>query len=424
MIARYHVTRLDNSLLVATAEMPSMQSVALGVWVAVGGRHEPERVCGVSHFIEHMLFKGTRRRSAKQISEEVEGIGGYLNAFTSEEHTCYFAKASADKLDLLLDVLMDIYLEPKFNAAELEKERGVIKEEIQMYLDRPDQHVHEILNEAMWPQQPLGRSLTGTLKSMDAISRRDMLDYKARHYVGSNTIIAAGGPVDHARLLDAVRPLAMRVHKGRNNHFTPARTVGRGPVVRLITKETEQSHLALGLHSFSRADDRRYALKLLNVIFGENMSSRLFQVVRERHGMAYSIQSSLNYFADAGAMIISAGLDNKRLTKALRLTMREAARAAAKPPSAGELRRAKDYAIGQMRLALESTSNQMMWAGEHLLGFGKIFEPDEVVARVHQVTASEVQAVARELFHASRLRLAVIGPTKDAKGIERELKQL
>jgi len=424
MIARYHVTRLDNSLLVATAEMPSMQSVALGVWVAVGGRHEPARICGVSHFIEHMLFKGTRRRSAKQISQEVEGIGGYLNAFTSEEHTCYFAKASADKLDLLLDVLMDIYLEPRFDAAELEKERGVIKEEIQMYLDRPDQHVHEILNETLWPRQPLGKPLTGSLKTMDAISRRDMLDYKARHYVGSNTIIAAGGPVDHARLLEAVRPLAKRIREGRSNRFLPARMGGRGPVVRLVTKETEQSHLALGLHSFSRADDRRYALKLLNVIFGENMSSRLFQVVRERHGLAYSIQSSLNYFADAGAMIVSAGLDNKRLAKALRLTVRELARAAAKPPSAGEVRRAKDYAIGQMRLALESTSNQMMWASEHLLGFGKIFEPDEVVRRVHKVTAAEVQAIARDLFRASRLRLAVIGPAKDAKGIERELKQL
>lgn len=319
MMARYHVTQLDNSLRVATAEMPSMQSVALGVWVAVGGRHEPVRICGASHFIEHMLFKGTRRRTAKQISQEVEGIGGYLNAFTSEEHTCYFAKASADKLGLLLDVLMDIYLEPRFDASDLEKERSVIKEEIQMYLDRPDQHVHEILNEALWPRQPLGRPLTGTLKTMDAISRRDVLGYKAQHYVGSNTIIAVAGPLEHARMLDAVRPLAKRFREGRRSRFSSARMGGRGPVVRLVTKETEQSHLALGLHSFSRDDDRRYALKLLNVIFGENMSSRLFQVVREQHGLAYSIQSSLNYFADAGAMIISAGLDNKRLTKALRL---------------------------------------------------------------------------------------------------------
>ncbi len=424
MTARYHVTRLDNSLLVATAEMPSMQSVSLGIWVAVGGRHEPARICGASHFIEHLLFKGTRRRTARQISQEVEGVGGYLNAFTSEEHTCYFAKASADKLGLLLDVLMDLYLEPRFDAGELEKERGVIKEEIQMYLDRPDQHVHEILNEILWPRQPLGMPLTGTLKTMDAITRRDVLDYKARHYTGHNTIITAAGPLEHARLVEAVRPLARRIRPGRRSRFSAARVIGRRPVVRLITKETEQSHLAIGLHSFSRADDRRYALKLLNVMFGENMSSRLFQVVRERHGLAYSIQSSLNYFADAGAMVISAGLDNKRLTKALRLTMREAARAAAKTPSPDELRRAKDYAIGQMRLALESTSNQMMWAGEHLLGFGKIFEPEEVVQRVQQVTSSEVQRIARDLFRPQRLRLAVIGPTKDARGIEQTLHHL
>ena len=420
----YHVTRLDNSLLVATAEMPSMKSVALGVWVAVGGRHEPARICGVSHFIEHMLFKGTRRRSAKQISQDVEGIGGSFDAGTDVDHTCYVTQASADKLDLVLDVLMDMYLESRFDAAELEKERDVIKKEIQMYLDQPSEHAQEILNEVLWPKQPLGRSLTGTFKSMDAISRRDILDYKAQHYVGSNTIIVAAGQVEHARLLEMVRPLAKRIREGRKHRFLPARMGGHGPVVRLLTKETEQSHLALGLHSFSRTDERRYALRLLNVMFGGNMSSRLFQVVREQHGLAYYIHSSFRSFADTGAMIISAGLDNKGLTKALRLTVREMARAVAKPPSAGELRRAKDYIVGQTRLAQERPSVQMSWAAADLLRFGKIIDPDDVVNRIQQVTASEVQAVARELFRTSRLRLAVIGPTKDAKAIEQELKRL
>jgi predicted Zn-dependent peptidase len=422
MTVRYQVSRLDNGLRVATAHTPAMQSVSVGVWIAVGGRYEPTRICGVSHFIEHLLFKGTRRRTARQISQEVEGIGGYLNAFTSEEYTCYFAKAGYDKLHVLLDVLLDMYREPRFDAAELEKERGVIKEEIEMYLDRPDQHVHEILNEMLWPSQPLGRPLTGTMRSMDAITRRDVLDYKRRHYIANNTIVAVAGPVEHETVLAAARPIVSRISAGRPRRFTPARPPARGPALRLRTKDTEQSHLALGLHSFARTDPRRYALKLLNVMLGENMSSRLFQVVREQHGLAYSIHSATSYFADSGALVVEAGLDNANLPKALRLVARELARAAARPPAPDELRRAKDYAVGQMRLSLESTSNQMMWAAEHLLGYGEIYEPDEIVRRVEAVSAADVQAVARALFRTRRLRLAVIGPAKDAERIERELR--
>jgi len=421
MITRYQVARLDNRLQVATAVMPSMQSATVGVWITVGGRHEPARLCGISHFIEHLLFKGTRRRTAKQISQEVEGIGGYLNAFTSEEHTCYFAKASADKLGLLLDVLLDIYTEPRFAPADLAKEREVIKEEIQMYLDRPDQHVHELLNELLWPGQPLGRPLTGTLKSMNAISRRDALAYKSRHYVSDNTLIAVAGPVQHAAITEMADKVTAHIRPGHRGRFSPARESRRGPLLQLHAKDTEQTHVALAVHTFSRYDLRRYALKLLNVILGENMSSRLFQAVRERHGLAYAISSATSYFADSGALVISAGLDNAHLRKALRVISRELSRLAAKPPSAAELRRAKDYAIGQMRLSLESTSNQMMWVGEHLLGYGEVLDPEKIVRRLQAVTADEVQTVARALLRTPRLRLAVIGPQKDAKAIEREL---
>jgi predicted Zn-dependent peptidase len=422
MTARYHLSRLDNGVRVASAVLPSMLSVSVGLWVAVGGRCEPARLCGISHFIEHLLFKGTRRRTAKQISEEVEGIGGYLNAFTSEEHTCYYARAGADQLDLLLDVLLDMYCSPRFDAEDIEKERRVIKEEIEMYLDRPDQQVHEILNEMLWPGQPLGRPLTGTLKSMDAITRRDVLDHKARHYVADNTVIAIAGPAEHAQVVTAVRRFASRLPSGPPRRFAPARREAGGPVVRLHTKKTEQTYLALGVHSFARTDERRYALKLLNVMLGENMSSRLFQVVREQHGLAYSIHSAASYFADTGALVVEAGLDNDRLARVLRLVMRELARAANRPPTAAELRRAKDYAIGQMRLSLESTSNQMMWAGEHILGYGKIYEPDQVVRRVEAVTPADIQSVARVLFRTSSLRLAVVSPLDHSRLIERELR--
>ena len=421
MMARYEISQLDNGLRVATATMPAMQSVSVGLWIAVGSRHEPARICGVSHFIEHLLFKGTRRRTAKQISQEVEGIGGYLNAFTGEEHTCFFAKASYDKLDVLLDVLLDMYREPQFDSGELEKERGVIKEEIEMYLDRPDQHVHEILNEMMWPSQPLGRPLTGTLESMDRITRRDVLDYKARHYLADNTILAVAGPLEHAQVLAVARPAFSRLRGSGPHGFPPARMDDAMPLVRVQKKKTEQSHLAMGLHTFARKDERRYALKLLNVILGENMSSRLFQVVREEHGLTYSIHSSTSYFADTGALVVDAGLDDANLPKVLRLVLREMARASKQAPTADELRRAKDYTIGQMRLSLESTTNQMMWSAEHLLGYGKIFEPDEIVRRVESVTTKDVQAIAKEFLQPRRLHVAVIGPMKDAKPIERML---
>jgi predicted Zn-dependent peptidase len=409
----FTITELPNGVRVATAKMAHMESVSVGVWIGVGGRYEPARLSGASHFIEHLLFKGTPRRSAKQISQTVEGIGGYLNAFTSEETTCYYAKASHKHLDTLLDVLTDMYLHPRFAAADIDKERGVIKEELLMYRDQPDHYVHELLTETLWPEHPLGRALTGTAKTLDTMDRRALLDFKHRKYVAANTVVAVAGHCRHEDIVRRVGKMLPMAHNGRSPSFTPVHEAQRAAKLRFFTKNCEQSHLAIGIRGYSRHDARRYALKALSVILGENMSSRLFQVIRERHGLAYSIQSSTTYFADTGALLVSVGLDTKRLHRALALILAEMRKIARQPPSAVELQRAKDYAIGQMRLGLESTANRMMWLGEHLLAYGEIPSPAEVERRITDVTAADVQKAAADIFRDNRLNVAVITPSKD-----------
>jgi predicted Zn-dependent peptidase len=413
----FKITQLPSGVRVATAEMPHMDSVTLGVWVGVGGRYESTRLSGASHFIEHLLFKGTSRRSAKQISQTVEGVGGYLNAFTGEETTCYYAKASHVHFDILLDVLADMYLHSRFTVADIDKERGVIKEELLMYHDQPDHYVHELLTETLWPEQPLGRSLTGTAKSLDGMDRGGLLGFKQKKYVATNTVVAVAGHCEHDDIVRRVQKTLLLPKSGRSPGFEPAHETQRGARLRFFTKNCEQSHLAIGIRGYSRHDSRRYALKALSVILGENMSSRLFQSIRERHGLAYSIQSSTSYLSDTGALLISAGLDTKRLQRALALILAELRRISRQPPSAIELQRAKDYAIGQMRLGLESTANRMMWLGEHLLAYGAIQSPAEVERHIVGVTAADVQKAAADIFRDNHLNVAVITPSKDEKAI-------
>jgi predicted Zn-dependent peptidase len=401
--------------------MPDMESVCVGVWVGVGGRHEPARWSGVSHFIEHLVFKGTTHRSAKQISQAVEGLGGYLNAFTGEEHTCYYAKAGHRHFATLLEVLVDLYRHPRFAGADLAKERAVIKEELLMYRDQPDHYVQELLTETLWPDQPLGRPLTGTPATLDALDRAAVRAFMAARYTMANSIVAVAGRCAHEPVVAAVARAFGDVPAGRAGRFAPVRLGQRAPRLRVLERPVEQSHLALGLPAYSRHHPRRFAAKLLSVILGENMSSRLFQVIREQHGLAYSIHSAGSFFADTGAFVVSAGLETDRVPRALRLILCELNRCAARPVSAGELRRAKDYAIGQMRLGLESTSNQMMWLGEHLLAYGVIPTPDELERRLEAVTAAEIRAVAAELFRDARLNAALITPRSDPATLRKTL---
>ncbi len=406
----YQVTQLKNGLTVATAEMPQMVSVSVGLWVGVGSRYEPAPLNGVCHFIEHLLFKGTKRRSAKEISQAVEGIGGYLNAFTSEEATCFHARASCTRFDELLDVLLDMLLGSKFAPADVAREREVIKEEIAMGLDEPEHLVQELLNATLWPGQPLGRSIAGTNQTLDAMSRRHLLAYLSHNYVAANVLIVAAGRVTHRRAVRAVVRWAPRFPSAAPPRFAPALADQRKPRIRLFTKQTEQTQVALGIRTCSRQDQRRYALRLLNAILGENMSSRLFQVVREDRGLAYFIHSIPSFFSDTGDLVISAGLDTDNLAKVLRLVLRELRRLTQAAPSSAELRRARDYVIGQIDLGLESTDTQMNWLGEQILGYRRVLHPAQIKRRLREVTAAEIRAAARDFFRPEHLSLALVSP--------------
>ncbi|MBI3415948.1 MAG: insulinase family protein [Verrucomicrobia bacterium] len=415
------VTSLPNGLTVVTSEMPHRSSVSLGLWVGVGGRFEPAELSGASHFIEHLLFKGTRKRSAKQISQDVEGIGGDLNAFTGEENTCYYSKARHDKFPELLDVVMDMFHNSKFERTEIDKERSVIKEELAMYLDQPQHHVQEILNATLWPDHPLGRSLTGTEKTLDGLTRARLLAFQRSNYVASAAIVAAAGRLKHAQVVRAVTRFARQFHHGKRPQFLPVSEAQTAPRVNLFTKRTEQTQLALGIRACSRHDKRRYALRLLSTMLGENMSSRLWQVIREDRGLAYSISSGLSFFDDVGALTISAGLDTENLELVLKLIAQELRRFAETAPMPGELRRARDYVIGQIELSLESTTNQMMWLGEQMLAYGKIISPREAERHLCAVTPGQIRAAARDFFRPERLNLALVSPLKKAPSLARWL---
>lgn len=416
------VTRLENGLTIATAAMPHMASVSVGLWIGVGGRYESASLNGVAHFIEHMLFKGTRRRSARQISQDVEGIGGYLNAFTSEDHTCFYSKALRHRLDDLVDVLFDMLLHSRFAPIDIRREREVIKEEVSMYLDQPQQHVQELFNETMWPDHPLGRPLTGTFASLGRIGRPELLGFLRAHYTAPSIVVAAAGGLDHAEVVEAVRRRTRRLPSTPRppcNSYARPRTAA---AIRLHPKKTEQAQIALGFQTCSRHDPRRYALRLLNIVLGENMSSRLFQIIREDRGLVYSIYSSPSFWEDVGDLVISAGLDPEKIEPVIRLVLSELRRLTQEKIGRAELRRTLDYAVGQLDLGLENTENHMMWLGEQMVGTGRILPVDQIKRDLARVDAEAIRAVARDFLRLDRCALAVVSPHRSDRPLRRALR--
>jgi predicted Zn-dependent peptidase len=314
-----------------------------------------------------------------------------------------------------------MFLHSTFDAMEIGKEREVIKEEVAMCLDQPQQHVQELLNAAMWPGQPLGRSITGTVKTLDAISREALLDYQKKNYLTGATVLAAAGQVRHKDWVQAVKRYARHFARGCRPCYAPASSGQTRPAVSLHTKKTEQTQIALGVRCCSRHDQRRFALRVLNAVLGENMSSRLFQTVREDHGLAYSIYSANSFFDDTGDLVICAGLDQENLKKALRLILGEVKRFTEQTLTAGELRRAVDYLAGQIDLSLENSENQMMWLGEQWLGYGKIIPPAQVKKQLWEVKAGEIRAAARDFFRPERYTLALVSPLKSPDGLDKLL---
>jgi predicted Zn-dependent peptidase len=418
MFANVQLTTLPNGVRVISSALAHVQSVAMGIWLGAGSRHETKAQGGASHFLEHLLFKGTPKRSALAISQAVEGRGGYLNAFTQQESTCYYARAGFDRLEPSFDVLADMVLNAKCTEADVEKERQVILEEMLMYRDQPHHYVQELLEESVWPAHPIGRAIIGTEASVGGMTAADIRAYKAEKYVPSSMVVAFAGSVDHARCVDLVAAYFAAMPRGRKPRAVRFDNAARQVHGKGLAREIEQTHLALGIRLFGRHDEQRHVLRVLNTVLGENMSSRLFQVVREKHGLAYSINSGTQHFEDTGVLQISAGLDRRRSAKALDLVLREMDRLRISPVGAGELRRAKDYLVGQLRLGLESTSHQMMWIGDNILSYGRFIDPAETIAAIQQVTAHDIQVLAGACFLPERMSVALITPMNDSMTAE------
>ncbi len=415
------LTTLPGGLRVATCEMPHAQTAAMGIWASVGGRHESAARNGISHFIEHMLFKGTGRRSAKRIMQEIEGVGGDMNAYTSEERTCYYATAAAEYFPRVCDVLCDIYTAPRFSKQDIERERGVIAEEILMYRDEPSSQVQELLNSTFWPGHALGRPITGTLDTIQTFDREDFLGYRARHYHALSTVVSAAGRICHEDVVERVSRLLATLSRGRKLAAKPSPCPSSTPRLKVEARDVQQTQVAMALPAFSHMDERRYAYHLLHIILGGNGSSRLFQELRERRGLCYSVSTHPLTLDDSGVFNVSLGLDRKNLEKSLCLIFANFERMRSLLVGPAELKRAKEYAVGASRMSLERTSSQNMRLGSSVLVYGNIVDPEFVHEKIRTVTAEEVRESARTILDPSRLVLALVGPSPDEKMLSRIL---
>lgn len=378
--------------------------------LSVGSRFEEERIGGVSHFIEHLAFKGTRRRpSAKEIAEAIEGVGGVMNASTDKELTMYWTRVPADRLDLAVDVLFDIVTESQLVSADVERERMVILEELKMYMDQPQDYVHSLFEQIMWPGHPLGRDIIGTVESVSGTTRDDLLAYLEGHYRLPNLVIGIAGSVDADQAQQLVRERLALPDSPNGTLYQPAPGALREATVLLHRKDTEQAHICLGTRALSYLDPDRYALDLLNTILGEGMSSRLFQEIREKRGLAYDVHSYSSKHADGGYFAVYVGVDPKKAEEAVAAVMSELRTIAERPVPVEELTKVREYTKGRLRLGLESTNSLASWLCQQELLMGEVKTVDEVVAAYEAVTAEDLQRVARTVLRQPT-QLAVIGP--------------
>ncbi len=414
----YNKEKLNNSLRIISHRMPNMQSLSLGIWINAGGRYESEELKGISHFLEHLVFKGTKNYSCRKIKESIEGVGGSLNAFTSEELTCYLVKIPSRYLELALAVLSDMVINPTLPSLEIEKEKQVILEEIKMYKDLPQSYVHELLDGLLWPHQPLGEPIIGTVDSVSGISRKDLFLFKEKYYSASNIVVSAAGLLDYKKLAKNVRKFFPARNKQNKNIFTKVRENQNEPQLKVSHKDTEQTHIALGFHSLKRDDPLRHAQVILHIILGANMSSRLFNEVREKKGLAYEIGTQVKRFQDTGAFIVHAGIDNRKVFDALRLILKELKKISLNLVSKDEFRRAREFYLGQLTLALEDTLEHMLWIGETTTTQDKTYSLSDIIKELNRVKREDIRQVAKSIFKEGKLNLALIGPLK---GSERNL---
>jgi predicted Zn-dependent peptidase len=414
------ITTLESGLRVATERMTNVQTASVGVWVDVGARYEAPEVNGVAHMLEHMAFKGTARRSARAIAEAIENVGGQLNAYTSREHTAYFARVLAVDLPLAVDLLADILQHSAFDEAELARERGVVLQEIGQTQDTPDDLVFDLFQETAFPGQPIGRSILGPAELIAALPRKALLDYMAGHYGPSRMVLAAAGKVEHEQLVE----LGERLFKELPTPaVAPAPTARYEGGERREARDLEQAHLLLGLPAISYLDDDFYALQVLSTMLGGGMSSRLFQEVRENRGLCYAIFSFASSYADTGLFGIYAGTGEKEAEELVPVVCDEFLKLI-EEPGEEELLRARAQLKASLMMALESCFAQSEELARQLLVFGRRIPPDEIIAKIDAVDQEAIRRVGRRLLAGGGPTLAAIGPVAqlpDLDSIRRRL---
>ena len=418
----YQKTTLDNGLRVITATMPHTQAVSLNLFIGVGSRYEAGAEAGISHIIEHLLFKGTAKRpTAREISEAIERVGGILNGGTDKELTVYWCKVAQHHLSLALDVLVDMLLHSRFDPEDIERERRVIVEEINMSKDSPPQQVAMLIDELLWPNHPLGRDIAGSKQSVAGITKDMMLEYLAAQYLPNNTVVTIAGNIQHQEVVTAINQALGNWTNQRTRSEYVAYKEQAAQRLHVETRDTEQAHLCLALPGLPLLHPKRFTLGLLNVILGEGMSSRLFTEIRDRLGLAYSIHSYTEHYLDSGSVTIYAGVETKNLSTAIKAILEQLSQLKETVPES-ELSKAKELSKGRLLLRMEDSRNVAGWMGGQEILTGRILSIDEVVSIIDSITVEELKQLARELIVASQLRLAVVGPVASYEPLEELLR--
>ena len=418
----YRIREYKNSSRLIYKKMEGVSSVALGIWFNTGSRNEEAVLNGISHFLEHLVFKGSKNYTGDQIKESIEGVGGSLNAFTSEENTCYYAKFLSKHLKKVCSVLSDMVLSPLLKDEDVEKERTVIIEEIKMYKDQPQYQVQELFDALVWPNHPLGRNIAGSVDSVSGITRRQIIDYHQSWYGSSSVVVSCAGNLDEKILEAFVKKVFGKLKKSSCGSFFPFAPKEAHPEVKVLSKDIEQTHVQLGFPALHRAHKDRFALGLLHIILGGNMSSRLFNEIREKKGLAYEIGTHMKKLRDTGVFFVHAGIDNKNLIETTSLIIKELNKMKEEKISSGELRRAKDFFLSQSIMALDESLDHMLWIGESLMNLGDIQTKEEIQKEISKVTAMDILRLSRTVFDWRRLYFAAVGP--QSSDAEEKIKQM
>lgn len=413
-------TVLSNGVKIVTKSIPHVRSVSMGVWVNVGARDETDAQSGLSHFIEHMIFKGTSRRNAYQIAKEFDAIGGHTNAFTSMEHTCYHAKVLDTHLETMVEILSDIFLNSVFDPQEVERERPVIFQEIGMVEDSPEEYLHQLAGQDFWGDHPLGRSILGTRENILSFDAETIKAFFHQFYHPERILIAVAGNVVHDRIVDLVGPAFASIHSG---HTFPDRCRPKiKPSAKALHRDLEQAHICLSTLGLSITDPQRFAFSLMNTILGGNMSSRLFQEIRERRGLAYSVYSFMASHVDTGMFGVYAGVNPDVVTQTIELVVKAMRHLKQQPIAAAELADAKEFTKGNLYLATESVDNQMVRLAQNEIHFNAYIPLQEVVDNIEAVTIDEIRSLATLLFTSQQASLTLLGPVDPKIKLDKLLK--